>query len=376
MASALYIHIPFCPAKCGYCSFNSYSGLADLYRRYTKALCCEITEVGRGAGEERLQTIFFGGGTPTALPLEMMQQILAVCFSSFSVAAGAEISMEANPGTVDGDMLARLRTSGINRISFGVQSFVDKELKIIGRIHTADEAIGAVQLAGESGFKNISIDLMYGLPGQSGKSWQFSLEKGFSLAIRHLSLYQLTLEEGTPMADRVARGEILLPAEDIVSEMDGLTVQHTATAAFERYEISNYSLQGSQCRHNRIYWKNEDYIGVGAGAVSGRQGRRMRNADNPADYCSLMEKGISPVIWEEKLDREASFRETVIMGLRMTAGISLRSLEKRYGISVEEYYGDILKSLLGDGLLSCRAGRLHLSTRGRMFANRVMAELV
>jgi oxygen-independent coproporphyrinogen-3 oxidase len=323
-----------------------------------------------------LQTIFFGGGTPTALPVEMLQQILAVCFSSFAVDLDAEVSMEANPGTVDAGMLEKLRKSGVNRLSFGVQSFVDGELKKIGRIHTADEAAVAVQLAGDAGFENISIDLMYGLPAQSAKSWQFSLEKGVSLAVRHLSLYQLTLEENTPMGNLAERGEILLPDDDTVDEIDELTAKCTAAAGFSRYEISNYSRQNSQCRHNIIYWKNEDYIGIGAGAVSGLNGRRMRNVDDPAEYCSLMEAGASPVVWEEQLEREASFRETVIMGLRMNSGLCLSVLKKRYGIATEEYYGEILRRLLREELLHKSADTLCLTAKGRRFANRVMAELV
>ncbi len=376
MASALYLHIPFCLAKCGYCSFNSYSGKSSLHRRYTDALCSELEEAGRGAAEEMLQTIFFGGGTPTSLPVAMLQQILAVCFSAFSVASNAEVSMEANPGTVNSEMLKKLSKSGVNRLSFGVQSFVNRELEKIGRIHTADDATRAIQLAGDCGFENVSLDLMYGLPGQSGKSWQFSLEKGLSLAVKHISLYQLTLEEGTPLAVQAEKGDVVFPDEDIVSEMDEITERCTAAAGFSQYEISNYSLQNSECRHNIIYWKNKDYIGVGAGAVSGLQGRRMRNVDSPEDYCSFVERGMSPVTWEEQLDGEASFRESVVMGLRMTSGVSPASLEKRYGIGVEEYYGDVLKSLQENGFLYCHADYLCLTDKGRRFANLVMAELV
>ena len=376
MASALYLHIPFCLAKCGYCSFNSYSGKSSLHRRYTDALCSELEEAGRGAAEEMLQTIFFGGGTPTSLPVAMLQQILAVCFSAFSVASNAEVSMEANPGTVNSEMLKKLSKSGVNRLSFGVQSFVNRELEKIGRIHTADDATRAIQLAGDCGFENVSLDLMYGLPGQSGKSWQFSLEKGLSLAVKHISLYQLTLEEGTPLAVQAEKGDVVFPDEDIVSEMDEITERCTAAAGFSQYEISNYSLQNSECRHNIIYWKNKDYIGVGAGAVSGLQGRRMRNVDSPEDYCSFVERGMSPVTWEEQLDGEASFRESVVMGLRMNSGVSPASLEKRYGIGVEEYYGDVLKSLQENGFLYCHADYLCLTDKGRRFANLVMAELV
>jgi putative oxygen-independent coproporphyrinogen III oxidase len=376
MTSSLYIHIPFCAAKCSYCSFNSYAGLEGLQERYVEALCAELLQGATGENVGPLRTIFLGGGTPTLLSASLLKQIFSTCYSAFDVFPDAEISIEANPGTVDKEILFTLLESGVNRLSIGVQAFNDLELQAIGRIHTVSEAIGAVAIAKEAGFKNLSIDLMYGLPVQSPESWQTSLEIALSLGVNHLSLYQLTVEEQTPLERMIEEDRLQLPGDEDIEAMDGITTESTAAAGFSQYEISNYAQAGYQCRHNITYWENRDYFGFGTGAVSCLQGIRRRTIANPQKYCGLVESGQSVVVEEETLEPDASFRETVIMGLRLNRGVSVDMLENRYGLSPEKYYGKILQQLITDDLLEKRAGFLCLTDRGRSFANRVMAELV
>ncbi len=376
MITSLYIHIPFCASKCNYCSFNSYAGLEELQGRYVDSLCVEL---GQGASEgdlEPLRTVFLGGGTPSTLSAGLLKKLLASCFAYFPVHPSAEISIEANPGTVDRAKFELLKTAGVNRISFGVQSFNDRELGKIGRIHSAEEAVQAVSMAKDAGFNNISIDLMYGLPGQTPRSWQTSLETALSLDLNHLSLYQLTVEEQTPLERMVQAGRLQLPVEDELAGMDEITAKLTANNGLSQYEISNYARPGYQCQHNITYWENRDYFGVGAGAVSFLHGSRKQNVAAPEEYCGLIESGNSIMIDEEILDHEASFRETVIMGLRMNCGVAVKQLEKRYKIQLENYYGKVLRQLIREKLLEHSEDYLYLTDQGRVFANRVMAELV
>lgn len=376
MTTSLYLHIPFCAAKCSYCSFNSYSGLDGLHERYVDSLCAEIVNCASATQQEPLRTVFLGGGTPTSLPGHLLRKILTTCSSHFTIAPDAEVSIEANPGSVDAEKFALLRDCGISRLSLGVQSFVDQELRQIGRIHSADEAIRAVEMARGAGFENVSVDLMHGLPQQSPDSWQYSLETALSLAPQHLSLYQLTVEEGTPLAAKVENGTMGLPDEDEIAAMDSITEELTAAAGLQQYEISNYARAGYQCRHNICYWENREYSGLGPGAVSYLAGQRLRKIASPTEYCNRMEAGKSVVVEEESLDREASFRETVIMGLRMNRGVAVQGLQERYGIEYESYYGDVVQLLFEKLLLEEEGGFLRLTDRGRRFANRVMAELV
>ncbi len=376
MASALYIHIPFCAAKCSYCSFNSYTGLEGLQGRYVDSLCLELQKCAPEGDIEPLKTIFLGGGTPTFLSASLLRKVLSSCLALFPVAPDAEISIEANPGTVDAEKLDILKGVGVNRISLGVQSFHDRELGRIGRIHSAAEAVRAVDMARTAGFQNLSIDLMYGLPGQDSGSWRTSLDTALSLGLNHLSLYQLTVEEETPLERMVREDRLQLPGDDEVVAMDEISAELTTAAGLFQYEISNYAQPGYQCRHNITYWQNSDYLGVGSGAVSCLRGCRRRNVAGPEQYCRLVEAGKSVVLEEETLETDASFRETVIMGLRLNRGVSIDRLQTRYGLLPESYYGKTLRRLIADGLLEQSAGYLFLTDRGRVFANRVMAELV
>jgi len=374
--SSLYIHIPFCLSKCPYCSFVSYTGMDRLHQRYAAALLREAEWLSNTISFPPLSTLFLGGGTPTLLPGRQLAEIVTGCTGLFGLSDQAEISIEANPKTIDPAKLTQLRESGITRLSIGVQSFNDRELHSLGRPHSAADATEAVRQARQSGFDNISLDLMYGLPGQNHTSWQQSLEQALSLAPSHLSLYELTVEKGTPYHLQLTQGQLDLPDEEEVAAMDQISATLCHKSGLAQYEISNYARPGQECRHNINYWQNGPYLALGAGAVGCLDGRRQQKTRDPQRYCEQIEAGQSVVQEEEYLERESSFRETVIMGLRMHCGVSREHLQRRYGMDLHGCYGTTLTQLIDQGLLEMSTSHLRLTARGRTFANQVMAELV
>jgi oxygen-independent coproporphyrinogen-3 oxidase len=368
----LYLHVPFCLRKCGYCSFYSEAGRQDSSRW----LAAVIKQLRQFFSPRPLTSIFFGGGTPTMLPPEVLRDLLAECRQHFFCAEEAEISLEANPATVDLSALQTLRQAGFNRLSLGVQSLHDTELRRLGRPHTAAEATQTAKLAQQAGFANLNIDLMCGLPDQTLQSWSETLTQALTLRPQHLSIYELTVEEGTPFARQQKEGKLLLPDEDAALRMLEAARQMTEEAGFHRYEISNYALPGCECRHNINYWRNNEYIGIGPGAVSCLNGMRKSAVADVAEFCSRIEKGQEVWEHEECLEPEAAFRETVIMGLRMTEGLALDELRRRFSIDAAAYYGETLARLTKQGLLELADGRLRLTAQGLLLANPVMAELV
>ncbi len=374
--SCLYIHIPFCLSTCSYCSFNSFAGLESLYDRYVQALKKEAVAISFSREVPVLSTLFLGGGTPTVLSADQIEVIVGFCGEYFGFQEGAEISIEANPKTVDFVKLLSLQQLGINRISIGVQSFVDQELQRLGRLHGAQDGWNAVEDAKSVGLNNLSLDLMSGIPGQTPESWQWSLETALSLEPQHLSLYQLSVEEGTDFERQMSGGKLFLPTEDDIIAMDLMTERLCSEAGFEQYEISNYSKPGHECRHNINYWENRDYLSLGAGAVSYSEGDRRKTIGDPLEYCKRIEEEQNAIAESEQLDRHKSFKETVVMGLRMNRGVSLEDAYKRYGIRVEDYYGGVLENLIKKGFLMLTDTHLCLTRKGRPVANMVMAELV
>lgn len=371
--NCLYLHIPFCQSKCFYCSFNSYPGQEHLHRRYCRALKDEIRTIETS---HTLDSLFIGGGTPTVLETGLLVDLLNVCADHFGFSERAEISIEANPETVDSVSLRDLRAAGFNRVSFGVQSFDDQELKKLGRIHTGAGAFGAVNDAFSAGLSNVSLDLMYGLPGQTVKSWRKTLDRGLELAPQHLSIYQLSIEEDTEYFHRAGDGSLEIPGEEAVLAMDDITNQRCHQAGFGHYEISNYSRPGYRCNHNLNYWHNDPYLACGAGAVSYQDGARELRVRNPEQYCRAVEQREDFIAEREKLPVREAFKETVIMGLRLIEGVSERRLQKRFGMSLTEVYPTELDRLIDQRLLSFEASQLVLTERGRRLANQVMAELV
>lgn len=344
--------------------------------RYVQALTKELGGIADTGVESALTSIFFGGGTPTVLKCEQLFDLLAFCQDVLPIVDTVEISMEANPGTVDRNCLERLRKAGVNRISFGIQSLKDRELAELGRRYSGKEAKRAIGEARDAGFDNISADLMYGIPGQSLHSWRQSLEQILSLRPEHLSCYQLSIDEGTPFGQLWAAGKLQLADEEEIEGMDLLTVELCRSAGLNQYEIANFSTPGRECRHNINYWRNGGYYAAGAGAVSCVEGRRARREADPRIYCRRIEETGMAIVDSEFLEKEASFRESVVMGLRMNEGVSRRALFDRYGLDITVYYGETLGNLRENGLVELTPTHLRLSARGRRLANSVMADLV
>jgi oxygen-independent coproporphyrinogen-3 oxidase len=376
--ATIYLHIPFCRTKCRYCAFNSHAGREDLIAAYCAALREEIRQMAElsWCRERRFFSLYIGGGTPTICSAAQLAGLIGNCLTSFCFTSDPEITVEANPNTLAAAKLAALRAAGVNRLSIGVQSFAPAELCRLGRSHTVEDARQAFSLARDAGFANINLDLMYGLPGQTAADWQQGLEEAAALGPEHLSLYELTVEEGTPLAAMLAKGEMNLPAEDEVADMEEITAGLLAGRGFRRYEISNYAREGYQCRHNINYWQNRSWLGLGAGATGSLSGTRGTNVADPLDYVQRINSGQVTYRAMEGLCRQAHFRETMIMGLRMLAGVSISEMEQRFAISPLAYYGATLQNLLREGLMVQDKGFLRLSAAALPIANRVLAQLV
>lgn len=390
-AAGLYVHVPFCERKCPYCSFFSIAegGNRELQQRYVRAARIHMERLSAGAGEEGISrprsvdTIFFGGGTPTVLPVHLLADLLSTSLELFDTPGESlEVSIEVNPGTVDRDDLLSLRRAGFNRISIGVQSLDNGELRRLGRIHDRAQAEQTVTRARQAGFSNLSLDLMFGLPGQDLGSWEKTLDRALDLDPDHLSIYELTLEEGTTFARSAGEGALRLPDEETVCAMMEHTIGRTGAAGLHRYEISNYARPGFACRHNLKYWYNSKYIGIGPGAVSFLDNTRMAAIKDVAAYCRLLLNGGSGDGWRrvwgdsETLDRQGRFRETVIMGLRLVQGVSRTRLQECFGLDIETFYGPVLERLRKAGLVEWAGEYLRLTPAGLRLANTVMAELV
>jgi oxygen-independent coproporphyrinogen-3 oxidase len=364
---ALYTHIPFCTAKCSYCDFNSYAGQDSLFVPYARAVAAEAALWSSHVADRRVETVFFGGGTPSLLPLPQMRTIVEALKQHFVLTADAEISLEANPGTVDAAHLEGLRQIGFNRISFGVQSFHDDELLSLDRIHASSEVDDAYSWARAAGFENVNLDLIYGLAGQDMAGWQENLEKALSLGPDHLSLYALTLEEGTPLTRDVGRGRTEGPDLDLQADMFEWSRERMAKAGYHQYEVSNWARDGRECRHNLIYWRNGDWLGLGAGAHSHLFDWRFADASSPSRYINLVgETAAAPAIavsaepgpldamrqvtLREAPDREREMSETVMLALRLREGLDLAAYEARYGVSLQQAFAAPLEETLSLGL--------------------------
>ena len=374
--TSLYLHIPFCRTKCPYCAFSSFAGMTALHSRYLAALKKELWQIARSRRHPPLDTLFIGGGTPTVVGSDALCDLLHHCRQLFGLHAEGEFTIEANPGTVQPADFTQLRQAGFNRLSLGVQSLANRELQILGRSHNRQDALDAVQATATGGFTSISLDLMYGLPNQTASDWQENLQTALRLPIEHLSLYQLTIEEDTPFFRDFHLLEPRMPSEEEILAMDAINLDLCQKARFEQYEISNFARPGRRCRHNVNYWHNGEYLAAGSGAVSYVDGRREKRLLDPLQYCQAVEDGISPIDQSEQLDKEAAFREAVVLGLRMNEGVSIKRLMKRYGISADVYYAEIFEKLMDVNLIHLDEDRLVLTDRGRLLANQVMMELV
>ena len=376
MARSVYVHIPFCRAKCAYCDFNSYAGQERLIPFYVDALLREAAFWARSDAVDIVDTLYVGGGTPSLLPASEVERLMAGLRAAFRFADNAELSIEANPESVDETYLRALRDAGFNRLSLGVQSFDDAELRLLGRIHDARQALEAYAAARNAEFENVNIDLMLGLPGQSLAEWSRSLEQALSLAAEHLSLYALTLEEGTPLARRVDGGECEQPDADTQADMYAWSCDRLAAAGYEQYEISNWARPGHRCRHNLTYWRNEPYLGLGAGAHSRIGDRRFANEPQPERYIqqamSLEAKDparLPQITSSERLDAATDMADSMILGLRLVEGVPFAGFRQRFGVDVDERYGREIAELTVLGLIEASDGHLRLTARGRLLGN-------
>ena len=376
--AGLYIHIPFCRSKCAYCSFTSYPCAGKDLDGYLAALTQQATQMATHpwVRERTFASLFIGGGTPTVYDGNQLADLLKTCRSLFRFANVSEISIEANPNTLTFKKLSALREAGINRLSIGIQSFSGPVLKSIGRSHTAADASQSITMAREAGFTNINLDLIYGLPGQDGDIWRETLATALDFSPEHLALYELSIEPGTPFAEAAAGGELILPEEETVLEMEQHARLSLAERGYHHYEISNYAQPGRHCRHNINYWQNGSYLGLGAGAVSNFSGLRIKNLPDPDQYARRIRSEKPPYLEGEGLSHEARFRETVIMGMRMTAGVSLAQLQERFRLEPVSYYGTILEKLLANNLVELTERHLRLTEKGFPVANQVLSQLV
>lgn len=371
----LYLHMPFCVRKCAYCDFLSFPSGAKTQRMYAKRLMEDIGVMGKRYGEIPVETIFIGGGTPSVPDSGLIVEIMEHVRHAFHVVDGAEISMEANPGTVTREKLTDYRKAGINRLSFGLQSANDRELKLLGRIHTWAEFLESFTLARECGFANLNIDLMSALPGQTCESWKETLSRVTDLDPEHISAYSLIIEEGTPFGERYGseEGRKLLPDEDSEREMYHETKRFLKDCGYERYEISNYAKPGRECRHNIGYWTGVPYLGLGLGASSYLDGCRFTVNLDMKQY--LEEKpGMFTDI--EKLTKKDMEEEFFYVGLRMTAGVSLSEFERRFGISAKEVYPGLMETFVKEKAARFEGDRFVLTDYGLDVSNYIMAQFL
>ncbi len=378
---SLYLHIPFCHTRCHYCDFNTYAGILPLREPYVRALLSEIALAGRLAllpyGKvRRSRTIFFGGGTPSLLSVSQITRILDACYSNFAVDQGAEITLEANPGTLNQEQLTGLRAAGINRLSMGAQSFDAELLKTLGRIHSPKDITQAVYYARAAGFHSINIDFMFGLPGQTMRHWRETLDRALDLHPEHLSLYSLIVEEGTPFYTWAHEGRIVPGDEDLCADMYEYADERLLAAGYENYEISNWSLPGHQSRHNLTYWQNLPYLGMGAGAYSSFAGRRFSDVRDPLEYMRLLDAGQWPEAESETVERTQAMSETAFLALRTAMGLHLPTFEQRFAEPFGRFVGDRLHLVEEAGLLEQEHDWLRLSKRGRLLGNAVFLRLL
>jgi putative oxygen-independent coproporphyrinogen III oxidase len=407
----LYIHIPFCHRRCAYCDFNTYANMDDRMAAYVDALCMEIRdwrpEIGNITSLQSpvssLQsltraslrpTVFLGGGTPSMLPLPLMEHVLAAA-NELIPFAGAEVTVEANPGTVLGrDYLRQLRSLGVNRLSMGVQSLHDPTLRVLGRIHTAAEARASYEDARRAGFENINLDFIFGLPGQTIEQWDATLREIGAWQTDHFSLYSLILEEKTPLYAQVMGGRLSVPDEDATADMYERAIDLLGAAGYVQYEISNWAraerlesdntpassfkplVPAYACHHNLAYWLNADYLACGAGAHGHLFPRRYFDVLGIDDYISRVQSGRSPIAETNTLSEQDLAAETMFMGLRLNAGVSYAHFRDRCGAELERVYGDVLTDLVGLGLLERDERGVRLTERGRMLGNQVFGRFV
>jgi len=372
---ALYIHIPFCRRKCPYCDFYSVAGEDHAIGAYVEALVRDLRHARAEVGSVDLDTIYLGGGTPTVLPPDRIAHVLEACGRLFRVRANAEITCECNPGTVGPPALRELRAAGVNRLSIGVQSFRDEELRFLGRIHSADQGRQAVRQAREAGLGEVSLDLIYCLPGQTAGAWEESLDQARQLAPNHVSAYCLQVEPGTPLAARVKAGEVRPMPDDDQADLYARTIECLEAGGLIQYEISNFGRRGSPCQHNLTYWRNQPHLGAGAGAWGFVDGERRQQVADISAYIAGWRAGEPRWAYREVCSGTSAANETLMMGLRLCEGLSLPEFRARHNIDLAAARRAEIDRLSAQGHVSLGDDRLRLTRAGMAVAGEVVALL-
>ncbi len=375
----LYLHVPFCEHHCAYCDFNTYTATLEniIVSQTVDAICDDLINSAPAITPcYAVKSIFFGGGTPTFLTSTQLTKLMNTIQKYYDVHEDAEISAESNPSRVDSTRFKELILAGFNRLSIGVQSLDNSILKSLDRTHTAQEAIDAFNSARDAGFNNINLDLMYRLPNQTAELWSESIHKALELQPEHLSIYSLTLEPGTRFERMHKGGNLPLPDEDEEIKMMEYAITTLKMHGYDHYEVSNFAKSGYRCRHNQIYWNNEEYLGVGPGAVSYLNGRRWKRERLPSRYANKVFHNQDLTVEEETLSKLRTMGETIILGLRLLDGISLRRLNERFEIDPMEFYSTVIKSGIEQNLLSLNGHILKLTHSGLLIADTISEQFL
>jgi len=367
---ALYIHIPFCKQKCLYCDFPSFCGKEKQMISYAEALSKELVSV-----DKRIKTIFVGGGTPTYLSLEAWN-IIKRSIDKLNKISDLEFTVEGNPGTFSEEKLKLFKSMGVNRLSIGLQAWQDNHLKSLGRIHSKDEFINSFSMARKLGFKNINVDLMFGLPNQTLDEWQETLEEVTRLEPEHLSCYSLIVEEGTPFYKYYEENKLNLPEEELEREMYQYTLKFLKSKGYHQYEISNFSKKNRECKHNLVYWNLDEYLGCGSSAHSYIDGYRFRNEENVEKYIEDINTLGTAVIEKNKNSLKDDIEEFMFMGLRKIDGISMKDFQKRFNVSIFNVYKDVVEKYKNKGMIIEKGDRIFLSPRGIEISNFIMSDFI
>lgn len=385
MSLSLYLHIPFCSTKCSYCAFNTYTDLEGLIDTFVGSLADEVRLLAKNAPTTQVDTIYFGGGTPSLLRPEQFEQLLQTIVNNWHVSTDAEITFEANPNDLSESYLRDLRKLGLNRISIGMQTAIPSELQLFNRRHDSQMVIDAVKAARIAGFDNLSLDLIYGIPHQTLENWQHSLQAALDLQIEHISLYALGLEGGTPLKDEVDAGRLPVPDDDLSADMYDVATEMLESAGFEQYEISNWAKPGCESRHNLQYWLNLPYAGLGPGAHGYAGGYRYSVVLSPQKYIQLMQNPAAEYEFPRTpatarivpVDRQTEIAETLMMGLRLTKrGINRAEFKRRFDTDVIELHAETLAKFERHGIVTIDDDTVRLTKAGRFLSNAVIRELV
>jgi oxygen-independent coproporphyrinogen-3 oxidase len=374
-AAGLYVHIPFCSSRCSYCDFATGLYQSDLAERYVRGLINEINSSRYGG--EIVDTIYFGGGTPSLLAPAQLERILASLYERFKIATGPEITLEINPGSATPEKLRAFRDLGVNRASFGAQTFDDAELAKLGRSHNAADTLKTFAALRDAGFANVSFDLIAGLPGQTLEGWQRNVQEALDLAPEHLSFYLLEVHSGTPLAEHIRRGIQPQPDDDLAGVMYERMLEQAVTAGYEHYEISNLCRPGFHSRHNVKYWTAAPYYGFGCSAHSyDGDMRRWSSQRDALKYVEMVESGASPVVEEQQLEQADVRSEAVFLGLRLMQGVDLRRYRESFGVDLRDEHADDLDRFCKAGLIELDGDLIRLTRTGALLSNEVFAAFV